>query len=348
MLNHSCLESEPREAYDPLFVGSFGRTALLLSGGAAFGVKHLGVVSALHREQLLPRIIAGTSAGSIVAAAVCSRRNDELHELLETTGPALLRKLKFFGLRRGDSSADIQHSMASNSTTYYSRPADSTDAATVDLDLKRWRQRAQRGKTVLDNRTWLFAITIGRSGFVVLTILRHSLPARCTRGHPFGSHRLHNVFGGKCLMAVPSHLPAGSSPMTVFPYLGQAFDRTGRVLNITVTRSDGKAPPLLCNYLTTPQMLVHCASLASCAIPGVFEAVELQAKGRDGKIEPYFKTGRWTWTDGGMQADLPKERLTELFNVNQFIVSQVSPLAPLVVPMCAFSRSHPLVRTFHP
>ena len=63
------------------------------------------------------------------------------------------------------------------------------------------------------------------------------------------------------------------------------------------------------------------------------EAVELQAKGRDGRIEPYFKTGGWKWTDGGMQADLPKERLTELFNVNQFIVSQVSPLAPLVVPI---------------
>ena len=48
---------------------------------------------------------------------------------------------------------------------------------------------------------------------------------------------------------------------------------------------------------------------------------------------PYFKTGSWTFTDGGLQADLPKERLTELFNVNQFIVSQVNPLAPLFVPV---------------
>jgi len=79
--------------------------------------------------------------------------------------------------------------------------------------------------------------------------------------------------------------------------------------------------------------LVHSASLASCAIPGVFEAVELMCKGRNGEIEPYFKTGGWRWTDGGLQADLPKERLTELFNVNQFIVSQVNPLAPLFVPV---------------
>ena len=58
----------------------------------------------------------------------------------------------------------------------------------------------------------------------------------------------------------------------------EAFDRTGRILNIVVTRSDGKAQPLLCNYLTTPNLLVYSASLASCAIPGVFEAVELLAK----------------------------------------------------------------------
>lgn len=81
--------------------------------------------------------------------------------------------------------------------------------------------------------------------------------------------------------------------------------------------AQGKAPPLLCNYLTTPHLLVFSASLASCAIPGVFEPVELLAKGRDGTVEPYFKTGGWRWTDGGLQADLPKERLTELFNVNQ-------------------------------
>jgi len=69
-------------------------------------------------------------------------------------------------------------------------------------------------------------------------------------------------------------------------------------------------------------MIVYSASLASCSIPGVFDAVELMAKDREGNIVPYFKTGGFRWTDGGLQADLPKQRLTELFNVNQFIVSQ--------------------------
>ena len=113
----------------------------------------------------------------------------------------------------------------------------------------------------------------------------------------------------------------------------EAYNVSGRILNICVSRSDGKADSLMCNYLTTPQMLIYSACLASCAIPGVYEPVELLAKNKDGETTPYFKSGcPWRWTDGGLQADLPKARLSELFNVNQFIVSQVNPLAPLFVP----------------
>mgnify|MGYP001170684075 CR=1 FL=1 len=48
-------------------------------------------------------------------------------------------------------------------------------------------------------------------------------------------------------------------------------------------------------------MLVYSACLASCAIPGVYQPVELLAKERDGSTVPYFKQG-WLWTDGGLQA----------------------------------------------
>jgi TAG lipase/lysophosphatidylethanolamine acyltransferase len=63
---------------------SHGKTALLLSGGATFGLYHLGVVKALHRQRLLPRILAGSSAGSIMAAMVATRANDaELEDLFD-------------------------------------------------------------------------------------------------------------------------------------------------------------------------------------------------------------------------------------------------------------------------
>ena len=45
---------------------AFGRTALLLSGGAAMGMYHLGVIKVLSEEGLLPRIISGSSVGALV------------------------------------------------------------------------------------------------------------------------------------------------------------------------------------------------------------------------------------------------------------------------------------------
>jgi TAG lipase/steryl ester hydrolase/phospholipase A2/LPA acyltransferase len=45
-------------------------------------MNHVGVLSALMHKRMLPRIISGTSAGSIVAGACCTRTDDELPQLL--------------------------------------------------------------------------------------------------------------------------------------------------------------------------------------------------------------------------------------------------------------------------
>ncbi|KAH5338268.1 hypothetical protein HBI23_011820 [Parastagonospora nodorum] len=57
---------------------SFGRSALLLSGGGTFGMNHIGVVKTLWDQRLLPRIISGASAGSIVSAVLCSKTDEEM------------------------------------------------------------------------------------------------------------------------------------------------------------------------------------------------------------------------------------------------------------------------------
>jgi predicted acylesterase/phospholipase RssA len=57
---------------------AFGRSALLLSGGATLGMYHLGVVKVLAENQLLPRVISGSSVGSIIASVVATRTDDEL------------------------------------------------------------------------------------------------------------------------------------------------------------------------------------------------------------------------------------------------------------------------------
>ena len=49
---------------------NFGRSALLLSGGAAFGLHHLGVIKTLWEHDLLPRVISGSSMGSVIASGL--------------------------------------------------------------------------------------------------------------------------------------------------------------------------------------------------------------------------------------------------------------------------------------
>ncbi|KAJ3778854.1 patatin-domain-containing protein [Lentinula raphanica] len=70
---------------------NYGISALCLSGGASFGYYHFGVVKAfIDSENLLPRVITGTSAGGLVAALTCTRTDEELKTLLV---PELSKKL---------------------------------------------------------------------------------------------------------------------------------------------------------------------------------------------------------------------------------------------------------------
>ncbi|MCP4412084.1 MAG: DUF3336 domain-containing protein, partial [Gammaproteobacteria bacterium] len=52
---------------------AFGQSCLMLSGGAGFGFSHVGVVKALIDEDLIPEVVSGASAGSIIAALIGTR-----------------------------------------------------------------------------------------------------------------------------------------------------------------------------------------------------------------------------------------------------------------------------------
>jgi TAG lipase/steryl ester hydrolase/phospholipase A2/LPA acyltransferase len=62
---------------------SFGRSALLLSGGASLGLFHLGVIEELKAEGVLPRVITGSSAGSIIAGVLATHTDTELDQIFE-------------------------------------------------------------------------------------------------------------------------------------------------------------------------------------------------------------------------------------------------------------------------
>ncbi|KAJ3277012.1 hypothetical protein HDV01_000064 [Terramyces sp. JEL0728] len=82
---------------------SFGNTALLLHGGATFGLYHLGVVKALSENGLLPKIISGSSVGALIAALICTHCEEDLPNLFLPDGidlKAFARKEKSGSIRR--------------------------------------------------------------------------------------------------------------------------------------------------------------------------------------------------------------------------------------------------------
>jgi TAG lipase/steryl ester hydrolase/phospholipase A2/LPA acyltransferase len=208
---------------------SFGRSALMLSGGANMGMFHFGVVKALREQNLLPRVISGSSAGSVVAGFLGTHKDNELDALI-----------------RGE-----------------------------NMDLHVWRRlkpgEMLRQKSIMDIRE-------------LERFLRRSLGE------------------------------------TTFE---EAFKRTRRIINITVSPVDRNQHARLLNYLTTPHLLVWSAVLASCAVPGLFPPVKLMTKDRLGHEKPYMASIRWV--DGAIESDLPAQRLGELYNVNHHIVSQTNP-----------------------
>lgn len=70
--------------------------SLILSGGAALGVAHLGVLKWLEENQLVPDEIIGTSMGSIIAALwVTGHNTSEIAELINEYASINVFKLKY-------------------------------------------------------------------------------------------------------------------------------------------------------------------------------------------------------------------------------------------------------------
>lgn len=104
----------------------------------------------------------------------------------------------------------------------------------------------------------------------------------------------------------------------------EAFELTGRRINISVSPRELHQQSRLLNAITSPNVLIREAVLASCAIPGIFPPVTLAARDRHGQRQPYVPSRQWM--DGSVTDDLPAKRLIRLYGVNHFITSQTNPL----------------------
>ncbi|QUC17664.1 uncharacterized protein UV8b_01905 [Ustilaginoidea virens] len=235
---------------------AFGRSTLVLQGGAIFGLCHLGVVKALFLRGLLPRIITGTATGALIAALVAIHTEEELPGVL--TGDGI------------DVSAFEKNRATDHGQTFKSR------WATLMRRLGRFSKEGY---------------------FLDVTVLED-----CVR--------------------------ANVGDLT----FEEAYNRSKRVLNITVaTECQGGVPTLL-NYITAPNVLIWTAAVASNASsPSLYGSrkVSILCKDVHGNVIPWATANtanfhHWThatYTD----RDSPLQRIAELFNVNHFIVSQARP-----------------------
>ena len=242
---------------------AFGRSTLVLQGGAIFGLCHLGVVKALHLRGLLPRIITGTATGALIAALVGIHTEDEL--------------LEFLNSNRIDLTA------FSSKNRYTKR----VNGESIAYNQSGWFQ-------TLTRRIKRFL----REGY----FLDVKVLEECVR--------------------------ANVGDLT----FEEAYARTKRVLNITVSTPSESGVPNLLNYLTAPTVLIWSAALASNASsPGtLYSPVHLMCKDPDtGEIVPWASSQDVTfhsWTSTVYtDRDSPLARIAELFNVNHFIVSQARP-----------------------
>ena len=116
----------------------------------------------------------------------------------------------------------------------------------------------------------------------------------------------------------------------------EAFEQTGRQLNVSVAPLETMQTSRLLNAITSPNVYIREAVMASCAIPGIYPPVTLMAKNDHGERQAYLPSRQWV--DGSVSDDLPAKRLARLYGANHYIVSQTN---PHVLPFLAGDRDDP-------
>ncbi|KAM7207644.1 putative triacylglycerol lipase [Naviculisporaceae sp. PSN 640] len=241
---------------------AFGRSTLVLQGGAIFGLCHLGVVKALFLRGLLPRIITGTATGALIAALVSIHTEEELPRVLSGDG--------------------------------------------IDLSAFSGRGRKHSpGEKLREDSLWT----------------RLSTLMRRVRRFRRDGYFLDVKVLEDCVRTNVGDLT-----------FEEAYQRSKRILNITVATAGQGGVPTLLNYLTAPNVLVWTAAVASNATtPSLYGHRETRVLCKDshGNIIPWKPANtvdfrHWTHVSYS-DREAPLLRIAELFNVNHFIVSQARP-----------------------
>lgn len=207
-------------------------------GGGGLGIYHYGVIKTLVEKNLFPRVIAGSSAGSMFAAVIGVTKPEDMHKV-----------------------ADLQILAACNRVIQLIRPENINVSAFQNKPekLSLWRKikRFFNEGHLLDRD-------------VIIQFLRDNL----------GDQTFQVIKESKCDL------------IANYETIQQAYDKTGCMLNITVTGHGLNDGNHVLNYLTAPHVLIWSAVMASCAIPYFFGAIPLYCKNENNEIVPYIEGGK--------------------------------------------------------
>jgi TAG lipase/steryl ester hydrolase/phospholipase A2/LPA acyltransferase len=125
----------------------FGRSALLLSGGATLGFFHLGVVKALFENGLLPDVLSGASMGALIACGTGVRTDAELEALFADPRAIRTDAIKRLPPRRAAKEravydpARLEEVVAHNCGDYTFEEAHARTGRTVSISVSPTRER---------------------------------------------------------------------------------------------------------------------------------------------------------------------------------------------------------------
>ncbi|KAL6947515.1 hypothetical protein ACO0RG_000089 [Hanseniaspora osmophila] len=259
-----------------------GRTALVLSGGATFGLFHIGVLVSLFEQDLLPKVISGSSAGAIVASILSIHTKEEFDKLFVQV---FSTKFNIFGDESEDASINMQD--ANKDQKIYKQHAKDENS----------KDRKKNGEDLDDGDK----------------IKQSSLFTKLQNFMKSGAW-----FDNKYLIE------------TMISFLGditfrEAYNKTGKILNITVSPASIYEQPRLLNCNNSPNILIWSAVCSSCSLPGVFQSTPLYEKDPiTGETRIWNAKNSTKFMDGSVDNDLPISRLSEMFNVDHIIACQVN------------------------
>ena len=303
-----------------------GRTSLALSGGGAFSLAHLGVVRTLLEHGLLPKVISGTSGGSLIAALMAIHSDEILinhilipeiiyydHYNYHVWGKVPLSSLS---PTSSPSALDTQRTNISTSTPFFD---------TFPTQFYRFLTTSFTGNYpyFMDPQQFMNNLSIYLQDFTFEEAF-------------YRTGRIINI------PVVASITNTPISTTVIHPSMSTAYQHQHT---------------FVLNYLTAPHVLLRSAVAASCALPGLLPPVTLLAKNKHGQIINFHTIGIQT-IDGSMQMDIPFQEMSMLFHVRNVIVSQCNPHITIflsaskhesyILPQYTVESSSPLSDTINP